>query len=145
MFPFAADLCRLLRFEHEISFFKVTSYHADGEQGVIEFEKKFVATFKNDHEVLIIDELWDTGNSVKAVLEVLPHAKVCTAFCKGPLPPNAVEFCGLEPLPKVWLIGYGLDSEMQGRGYPHIVYKCCDPAWETEVDLFRDGLLANFI
>ena len=107
--------------------------------------KKIVATFKNEPEVLIIDELWDTENTVKAVLDVLPHAKICTAFCKGPFPPNTVELCGLEPFPKVWLIGYGLDSEMQGRGHPHVAYKCCYPSWETKVDLFGDGLLANFI
>lgn len=117
---FAADLTRFLNFPMEISFVKLASY-----QGVTSTGKvKEVIGINEDLEgrtVVIVEDIVDTGRSMKQMLESLgtrnpAEIKVCTLLFKpGKLEEDIkIDYCAME-IPNDFILGYGLDYDQQGR------------------------------
>ncbi|KAH0575347.1 Guanine phosphoribosyltransferase [Spironucleus salmonicida] len=115
-----SDITRRLSIPVRVSFIKVSSY-----QGTEQQDAKITGVtdeIRSAENVLIVDELWDTGNSVLAVQKLLKGGEICVAFAKDMGAVGTVKFLGNASLPDIWLLGYGLDCNGYGRNWPCVVY-----------------------
>jgi hypoxanthine phosphoribosyltransferase len=127
-FIFAADLIREINLPSEILFIDSKSYG-----------KNFKSTGKvvlnlndiniNGKNIIIIEDIIDSGKTMKALLEALREQKPETIEIAAFLSkPDALEtelnikYTGYE-IPPDFVIGYGLDYAEQGRHLPHIFAK----------------------
>ena len=119
-FIFAADLIRYLTIPCEISFVKLASYQGTTSTGKI---KEIIGINENleNRDVIIVEDIVDTGNTMKRMLEALgtrnPRSlHICTLLVKpGKLQvPLNIEYCAME-IPNDFIVGYGLDYDQQGR------------------------------
>ena len=119
-FIFAADLIRYLTIPCEISFVKLASYQGTTSTGKI---KEIIGINENleNRDVIIVEDIVDTGNTMKRMLETLgtrnPRSlHICTLLVKpGKLQvPLNIEYCAMES-PNDFIVGYGLDYDQQGR------------------------------
>lgn len=120
---FLVDLSRGLRkfgFSHQVNFVRVSSYK-DCQTAV---DKSEITGLSNDElyalkdkHVLLVDELYDTGRTLHDVITYLDHfhprsIRTCVMFRKNK--PNIKydlpQYCGIDNLPDVWYVGYGLDD-----------------------------------
>ncbi len=119
-FVFAADLFRFITIPSEISFVKLASYEGTISTGKI----KEVIGLNEDisgRDVIIVEDIVDTGSTMKRMLETLgtrnPRSlHICTLLLKpGKLAvPLNVEYVAME-IPNDFIVGYGLDYDQQGR------------------------------
>ena len=119
-FMFAADLMRYVNIPCEISFVKLASYQGTTSTGVI---KEVIGLNEdlNGRTVVIVEDIVDTGLTMKRMIETLgtrsPEAvHVCTMLLKpGKLQvPLDIEYVAME-IPNDFIVGYGLDYDQQGR------------------------------
>ena len=117
---FAADLTRMLRFPLEISFVKLASYQGTMSTGEV-VEVLGINEDLTDRTVVIVEDIVDTGRSMKQKLESLgtrnpKDVKICSLLFKpGKLQEDIrVDYCAME-IPNDFIIGYGLDYDQQGR------------------------------
>ncbi len=119
-FLFSADLFKHLEIDCEISFVKVASYHGTTSTGTV---KQLVGLNEalEDRTVVILEDIVDTGNTLKSILRSLhehhpKEVRVATLLFK----PDAyrgertIEHRALE-VPDDFLVGYGLDYDGKGR------------------------------
>ncbi|MDH4470615.1 MAG: hypoxanthine phosphoribosyltransferase [Verrucomicrobiae bacterium] len=123
---FLADLLRLIPIPLRLEVLPVSSYHGGTEtSGVVTFATHFLPDIV-DHHVLLIDDILDSGTTLKAItaciLEqkpaslrscVLLHKKVKTQ------PGIKAEYVGFE-IPDAFVVGYGLDYQEYYRNLPEI-------------------------
>ena len=119
-FMFAADLMRNITIPSEISFVKLASYQGTTTTG----EVKEVIGINEDltgRTVVIVEDIVDTGFTIKRMLETLgtrgPESlHICTLLLKpGKLQVKLdVEYAAME-IPNDFIVGYGLDYDQQGR------------------------------
>ena len=74
--------------------------------------------------VIFVDELIDSGSTLKTLLALIPHAETCCCLSKG----KPTEYVGCDFIPNAWLIGFGLDDNGEKRGFVHLMVKNMDPA-----------------
>jgi hypoxanthine phosphoribosyltransferase len=113
-FAFYSDLVRAMPIDIECDFMRVKSY-VNRKQGDIQITKDLETRIKGKH-VYIVDDIYDTGNTMKAVIEYLEVKK-----------PSSISIVSLitrdtSPIPKQksyhaftiddeWVVGMGMDSE----------------------------------
>ena len=119
-FIFAADLMRFITIPCEISFVKLASYEGTTSTGKI---KEVIGINENleGREVVIVEDIVDTGATMKRMLETLgtrnpASLHICTLLLKpGKLQvPLNIEYVAME-IPNDFIVGYGLDYDQQGR------------------------------
>ncbi len=119
-FMFAADLMRYITIPCEISFVKLASYQGTTSTGKV---KEIIGINENlqDRTVVIVEDIVDTGKTMKRMLETLGTRKpeslhICTLLVKpGKLEENLkIEYAAME-IPNDFIVGYGLDYDQQGR------------------------------
>lgn len=70
---------------------------------------------------LVLDDIADTGNTVRAIKQLWPNCKVCTLFkrynCKFP-----PDLYGFEVQHDFFLVGFGLDWRGTLRNLPSVYY-----------------------
>ena len=114
-FAFYSDLVRAMPIDIECDFMRVKSYVSKNKQGDIQITKDLETRIKGKH-VYIVDDIYDTGNTMKAVIEYLEVKK-----------PSSISIVSLitrdtSPIPKQksyhaftiddeWVVGMGMDSE----------------------------------
>lgn len=136
-FMFASDLFKHLTIECSITFVKLVSYEGTTSTGkvltAIGLEENI-----NGRDIVIIEDIVDTGNTMNAFLRSLegkkPNSiKICTLLQKPEalLHDIKVDYVGFD-IPDKFVIGYGLDYDGLGRNIPAI-YKIITP----EEDLHR--------
>ncbi len=120
-FPFASDLFRACEeIDAEITFIRLKSYDGTGSTGTV----KEVMGLHEDIEgrtVIIVEDIVDTGHTIKQLLDSLQdkkpaEVKVATLLFKPealvePVRPDYVGFS----IPKKFIIGFGLDLNERAR------------------------------
>ena len=117
-FMFYADLVRNLSVDVECDFVRVKSYIGKKKQGDIQILKDLETPIKGKH-VYLVDDIYDTGNTMQALIELLE--------VKHPASISIVTLLTREtsPIPKQpsyhaftikdeWVVGFGMDNE---KGY----------------------------
>jgi len=118
--PFMADLLRALDFCPELDFVRVASYNGGTSPGDLRFLTD-VTTNITGRDVLLVEDIVDTGRSLTYLLETLgrrrPASLRICSFLDKPYRREAdvtVDFVGF-PAPPVFLVGYGMDIEERLR------------------------------
>ncbi len=124
-FMFMADLMKQIHIANEISFVKLASYDGAARHGVKELIG--LDTDLTGREVVIVEDIVDTGHSLKHTLDLVNAQKPASvAVCTLLLKPHAVQhtftniaYVGFE-IANDFVVGYGLDYQGMGRTLPDI-------------------------
>jgi len=127
-FMFLADLLRWLDFPLEVEFIRVSSYGRGTESsGNLRVLKGLGSPVKS-RDVLLIEDIVDTGLTTGFVLEYLSKKKpaslkLCTLLDKPSRRrlPIKIDYLGLT-VPNKFLVGYGLDLNEHFRNLPDIYF-----------------------
>ena len=124
---FFADMVRKMDFPCEMDFMCISSYGAGATSGSITVKKDISVDIKGRH-VVILEDIYDTGNSLTFVRDYLlskepASLKICTLLDKPErrkpgitLKPEYVGFT----VPNEFVVGYGLDFNEKYRNLPYI-------------------------
>lgn len=128
-FVFLADLVRQLSrhgIEPKVDFIKVSHYGNTIEASrPVSFLTEQLPHI-TDEVILVVDDIFDSGFSLRAVHDHLRLQKPSwLRFCTLLDKPNShqadlkVDYVGFK-IPDVWIIGYGLDLGGEGRALPYL-------------------------
>ncbi len=125
-FIFLSDLIKNVEINCEIDFFKLSSYgDAKISSGNVKLLKELNADI-NDRHLIIVEDIVDSGLSIKYIEELLEHftpasMKVASLLVKpGSLKYNVkIDYIGFE-IPSKFVIGYGLDYAQKYRNLKSI-------------------------
>lgn len=125
-FIFLADLCRAVEIPCEIGFMCAQSYYnGTSSSGIVNITMDLQQDVSKYH-VVIVEDIIDTGRTVKDVSELLrarnPLSLEIVALLDKPerrVVPLEAD-AALFTVPDVFLVGYGLDCGEQFRNLPYI-------------------------
>jgi hypoxanthine phosphoribosyltransferase len=134
---FLADLIRHLSLPLRLDFMGVSSYGVGTESGDLVFTKELRLDVR-DRDVLLVDDILDTGKTLSRVLGKLRalkprRIKACVLLNKAERRVEDVEadYVGFE-IPDYFVVGYGLDFAERYRNlpfvgvlHPHVYQKAC--------------------
>lgn len=119
-FVFAADLMRYITIPSEISFVKLASYQGTASTGEVK-EIFGINEDLTDRTVVIVEDIVDTGYTMKRMLETLgtrspKSLHICTLLLKPDKlkVPLTIDYVAMQ-IPNDFIVGYGLDYDQQGR------------------------------
>ena len=122
---FLADLVRHLSLPLRLDFIGVSSYGTGTESGELVFTKQLRLDVRG-RDVLVVDDILDTGRTMKRVLAVLRQhkprrIKVCVLLEKKARRTEEVraDYVGFQ-IPDLFVIGYGLDYAECYRNLPFV-------------------------
>ena len=126
-FIFTADLVRKISVPVHIEFMMTSSYgHGESSSGKLHIEKDIDVENLSDFDVLIVDDIVDSGTTMHAILKLLEmrkpkSLKSCTLLDK---PSRRVvevkpDYCGYSIEDK-FIVGYGLNYKDHYRNVDHI-------------------------
>lgn len=122
---FLADLIRHLNLPLRLDFIGVSSYGAGTESGDLVFTKELRLDVRN-RDVLLVDDILDTGKTVSRVVEKLKalhprKIKTCVLLNKAARRIEKVkaDYIGFE-IPDYFVVGYGLDFAERYRNLPFV-------------------------
>ncbi len=123
---FLADLMRRLSVDLEVDFMSISSYSEGAHSGVVRIVKD-LDTDIGDRDVLIVEDIVDTGLTLNYLRTTLLHRRprslrAVTLLDKSArrIVPVELEFSCFE-VPDVFVIGYGLDFQGLYRNVPEIL------------------------
>ena len=125
-FMFIADLVRKLDVPVEVDFITVSSYgSAMTSSGNVKILKDLDGDISG-HDVLIVEDIVDTGKTLEAVIEILetrmPNSiKICALLNKQSRRISNIkaDWIGFE-IPDEFVVGYGIDYDQRNRNLPFI-------------------------
>ena len=125
-FIFLADLSRRLTVEHHVDFIALSSYgDASTSPGAVRLIMDVRTDLEGRH-VLIVEDIVDTGHTLKYLHETLaarhPASLRSVALVRKPDRAEVdvqVDYLGFD-IPDVWVVGYGLDFDDRYRTLPYI-------------------------
>ena len=116
-FMFFTDFIRAMPIDLECGFMRVKSYVSKRKQGDIQITKDLEAPIKGKH-VYIIDDIYDTGNTMKAVVEYLRVKKpkslnIVTLLRRESSPIFHLDcaYYNVIDIKDEWVVGYGMDDD----------------------------------
>ena len=113
-FAFYSDLVRAMSIDVECDFMRVKSYISKSKQGDVQITKDLETPIKGKH-VYIVDDIYDTGNTIKAVTEYLevkhPASISIVTLVTRKTSPKHKNARHAFTIDDEWLIGYGMDDE----------------------------------
>lgn len=122
---FLADLIRHISLPLRLDFIGVSSYGAGTESGQLVFTKELRLDVRG-RDVLLVDDILDTGKTMVRVLEKLRalkprRIKKCVLLNKASRRTENVhaDYVGFE-IPDLFVIGYGLDFAERYRNLPFV-------------------------
>tara|TARA_B100000989_G_scaffold250564_1_gene198344 strand:- start:2316 stop:2843 length:528 start_codon:yes stop_codon:yes gene_type:complete len=125
-FMFIADLVRKLDVPVEVDFITVSSYGSGmTSSGNVKILKDLDGDISG-HDVLIVEDIVDTGKTLEAVIEILetrmPNSiKICALLNKQSRRISNIkaDWIGFE-IPDEFVVGYGIDYDQRNRNLPFI-------------------------
>ena len=124
-FMFTADLVRELKSPVVVDFMQLSSYKGDKSTGNFIFKKDISIDIK-DKNVLIVEDIIDTGRTLKRLREMLEvrgpkSVKICTAFDKpSRRVTDLVPDYNCFTIPDEFIVGYGLDYDGRYREFKDV-------------------------
>lgn len=125
-FMFTSDLVRNIRRDCEVIFMKVSSYQGMGSSGEVSELIGLDAEKVNGSHVLLIEDIVDTGLTMKSVLKKLDGMSPKSVRLASLLfKPDSfkedykVDYIGFS-IPNDFVVGYGMDYDGEGRNLPDI-------------------------
>lgn len=122
--PFMAELVKRITVDIELDFMDVSSYA--GKKSTEVKVNKDVACSVADRKVLIVEDIVDTGKTLKVVKEMFytkgaEEVKIVTLLDKpeGRLVEIEADWSGFK-IPNEFVIGYGLDYNQKYRNLPYV-------------------------
>ena len=122
---FLADLVRHLSLPLKLDFMGVSSYGAGTESGELVFTKQLRLDVRG-RDVLVVDDILDTGRTLKRVVAVLrahkpKRIKICVLLEKKARRVEKVraDYVGFQ-IPDLFVVGYGLDFAERYRNLPFV-------------------------
>jgi hypoxanthine phosphoribosyltransferase len=124
--PFLADLMRSTPIPLALDFLEVSSYGAETESsGVVRILKDLAQPIEG-RDVLVVEDILDTGHTLSYVLEHLrsqrpASLRLCVLLDKPArrVIPIAIDYRGFE-IPDKFVVGYGLDYAERYRNLPFV-------------------------
>ncbi len=113
-FAFYSDLVRSMPIDVECDFMRVKSY-VNRKQGDIQITKDLETRVKGKH-VYIVDDIYDTGNTMKAVIEYLEVKKpasisIVSLVTRATSPTPKLKSYHAFTINDEWVVGMGMDNE----------------------------------
>ena len=122
---FLADLVRRLSMPLRLDFIGVSSYGTGTHSGELVFTKELRLDVRG-RDVLLVDDILDTGNTMSRVLEKVGvlgprRVRICVLLDKPSRRVEAVQphYVGFK-IPDVFVVGYGLDFAERYRNLPFL-------------------------
>ena len=124
---FYADMIRAIKAPCQMDFMWVSSYEGTESTGSLVVKRDVSADIRGRH-VLILEDIFDTGNSLdfvcKHILAKEPASlKICTLLDKpsrrNPNVTVKADYVGFE-IPNAFVVGYGLDFNEHYRNLPYV-------------------------
>ena len=123
---FASDLMKRLTMPLKIDFMQASSYGAATVSNGFINIKKDLATDIKGKNVLIVEDIIDSGNTLHMLKELLlgrspKSVRICTILDKPDrrTTPVEVEYSGIT-IPDEFVVGYGLDFDENYRNLPYV-------------------------
>jgi hypoxanthine phosphoribosyltransferase len=124
--PFLADLMRATQIPLALDFLEVSSYGAETEtSGVVRILKDLAQPIEG-RDVLVVEDILDTGHTLSYVLEHLrgqrpSSLRLCVLLDKPArrVIPVEIDYRGFE-IPDKFVVGYGLDYAERYRNLPFV-------------------------
>ena len=125
---FMADLMKAVHLPMEVDFMRLSSYGKSAvSSGEIVIKAGLEKKDLSDYNVLIVDDILDTGNTLFWLVDYLKREhnagdiKICTLLDKPDRreKPISVDF-GCFTIPDEFVIGYGLDFDELYRDLPYV-------------------------
>ena len=123
--PFLADLIRNITLPLRLDFMGVSSYGNNTAPGELVFTKDLKLEAKN-RDVLLVDDILDTGKTLRAVMDKLdalqPRSlRTCVMLEKKSRRSECItaDYVGFD-VPDAFVVGYGLDYAEKYRNLPFI-------------------------
>ena len=144
-FVFIADLVRLLTIPLEVDFMTASSYGSGTvSSGDVQIRKDLDTSIKG-LDVMVVEDIVDTGNTLTRVLEILrtrePRSLSVCAMLDKPsrreVPVN-IDWTGFV-IPNVFVLGYGIDCAQLDRNIPYIGYVRTEGD-DASGDLFKETI-----
>jgi hypoxanthine phosphoribosyltransferase len=124
-FIFMSDLVRQIQVPVEIDFLIASSYHKTESTGDIRIHSDVRESIQ-DKDVLIIEDIVDTGITLNMIINLLlgrkpASLKVCAMLDKTErrIKPVHIDYLGFQ-IANEFVVGYGLDYEGKYRNLPYI-------------------------
>jgi hypoxanthine phosphoribosyltransferase len=122
---FLADLIRHLSLPLRLDFIGISSYGSGAESGELVFTKELRIDVRG-RDVLLVDDILDTGKTMKRVLEKLAaleprRIRTCVLLNKAARRVEKVhaDYVGFE-IADLFVVGYGLDFAERYRNLPFV-------------------------
>lgn len=124
--PFMGDLMKVMDIPAQIEFMDVSSYHGGvASSGQVKILKDLDVPVEGRH-VLVVEDIVDTGFTLKKIIELLKHrgaasVEVVTMLDKpeGRVVEMQAKYVGFT-IPKAFVVGYGLDYDEFYRNLPYV-------------------------
>ena len=126
--PWMADLMKNITLDTKIDFVSASSYGSGTESSGKVLLKKDIGLDIKDKHVLIVEDIVDTGNTLKVLKEYFEEkgpksVKICTLLDKPARRTADVkaDYIGFV-VDDLFIVGYGLDFDQKYRNLPYISY-----------------------
>lgn len=123
--PFLAELIKHIDLDIEFDFMDVSSYEGTESTGDIKILKDLDSSVRNEN-VLLIEDIIDTGRTLKTVTQMMWHkgasdVRIVTLLDKPDRRTVEIEadYVGFT-IPNEFVIGFGLDFDQKYRNLPYI-------------------------
>jgi len=122
---FLVDLLKQVEVPVAVDFFQTASYVGTSTPGEVRIRKD-LDLFIRDRDVLLIEDIVDTGYTLRTILDLLrfrgaKSVKLCALLDKGEAREVEVpiDYSGFQ-IGNVFVVGYGLDFDERYRNLPYI-------------------------
>lgn len=124
---FYADMIRQIKVPCQVDFMTIASYHGTNSTGKMEVKSE-VAADLTGRDVLVLEDIYDTGNSLTFTVEYLKSkgaksVKICTLLDKPSRRKPGItlqaDYVGFV-VPNAFVVGYGLDYNEKYRNLPYV-------------------------